>query len=181
MLDAIDGEWVELHLGVVSSPSGSALTLLAGDEDETRVIFRGWAPDLDSEDRREVLALITAKRSLQNVFGYPNEEAYSLDERGRLGIGIYELVGSNWADNIASFNDRTYWRDKQEHRDYLAKHGIPEMGPTHSSELRHFFIGSKDASVQLLAEELLVEIFDGESFGDVISKAVRRMLSVTYD
>ncbi|HEV3187738.1 MAG TPA: hypothetical protein VGZ04_06790 [Acidimicrobiales bacterium] len=181
MLDITHGEWVELHLGVVGSPSGSGLVLLDGDEDETRVVFRGYAPDFESDDRREALAIITAKRCLQSVFGYPNEEAYWLDERGSLGIGIYELIGSMWAENVAIFNDRTYWRDKQEHRDFLASHGISEMGPIHSSQLRHFFIGSKDSSVQLLAEELLVEIIDGKSFGEVISEAVHRMLNSTCD
>jgi hypothetical protein len=181
MLDVIHGKWVELHFGIVGSPSGSGLTLLGSDEDGTRVVFRGYAPDFESEDRREALALITAKRCQQSVFGYPNEEAYWLDERGELGIGIYELVGSVWAENVATFNDRTYLRDKREHRDYSASHRNLEMGLIHSRRLRHFFIGSKDSSVQLLAEELLVEIIDGKSFGEVVSEAVHRMLNPTYD
>lgn len=181
MLDVIHGEWVELHLNVVGSPSGSGLLLLDGDEDETRVIFRGYAPDIESEARREVMALVTAKRCQQSVFGYPNEDAYWQDERGNLGIGIYELVGSMWAENIASFNDRTYWREKQGDRDVLSTHGLSKGGPISLGQMRHFFIGSKDASVQLLAEELQVEIFDNKSFAEVIDEAVHRMMHPTLD
>lgn len=87
------------------------------------------------------------------MFGYPNEEAYWKDPRGGLEHGFFEIDDSQCRANIVGYNDRTYGI------------GRGQWAPGARSELRHYFIGSKDASCQLLAHALEVEVFDDRSFG----------------
>ena len=108
VLDYTSGIFVKLDLGFVPSPSGGGLSLLQAEEvHDMFVLLHGYTPDLDTPDRREATALVTVMGLIQSVFGYPNEEAYWLDSRGRLGHGFYEVQGSGWHANILEYNRRT--------------------------------------------------------------------------
>jgi hypothetical protein len=161
MLHESAGNFVELDLAFKPSADGGALFLYQREEDsECWLTMIGHLPPVPSSGITEVRALVTVSGVEQSIFGYPNEEAYWQDPRGGLEWGFYELVGSVWSEKLAEYNLRTY-------------------GPTQSSfgssfeGLRHFFVGSKDASAQFLAREITAEVFD-LSF-DVQGEAVRRM------
>jgi hypothetical protein len=152
MLDYLRGTPKRLTVGFLPSPSGGGLHAVQEEEvHNCYLVMQGYAPDLDSPDRVECPALITGTGFTQLVFGYPNEEAYLKDARGALDHGFYEIEGSGWGKAIDEFNNRSFGRP------YF------RAGPK-----RHFFIGSKDASCQLLADDLVVEPFQGRRFGEVV-------------
>lgn len=155
MLDYLGGTPRKLDLGFVPAPSGGGLTLFQQEEvHECYMVMIGYAPSMDSPERQQGCALVTATGFRQSVFGYPNEEAYWKDPRGRLGHGFYELVDSSWSDNVNEYNQRSF--------------GEPLFKrPRPTRRARHFFIGSKDASCQVLAVDLEVEVFPNETFGVV--------------
>jgi hypothetical protein len=161
MLDYLSGNPRKLELGFVPSPSGGALhAVQEEDVHNCYLVLQGYAPDLGSSDRIECPALVTAVGFTQLVFGYPNEEAYWKDPRGALDHGFYEIEGSSWSEAIDDYNSRSFGR--------LYFRG---------SAKKHFFIGSKDASCQLLADDLLVEPFPGCRFGDVVGMIPERIHS----
>ncbi len=95
----------------------------------------------------------------QSVFGYPNEDAFERDRRGDgLGHGFFEIEGSSWLTNLHEYNRETIESD------------IPISGDVP----RHYFIGSKDGSCQMLCRELLVEPFPGQSVGEVVREVEER-------
>ncbi len=173
MLDDTNGKWEALDLGFEGSPSGTGLMLVQGDEvHDAWVISSGYSPRLGATATSEVIALITLHGVIQTVFGYPNEEAYDCDPRGELGKGIYELKGSRWYANLREYNERTYWRGHkymEPHRETLA---YAEADPA-----RHFFMGSKDDSVQALCTDLSIELFPTLTFREVFDDAVQRFWS----
>jgi hypothetical protein len=160
MLDYISGTPRRLDLGFVPSPSGGGLHAVQEEEvHNCYFVLQGYAPDLDSPDRVECPALVTALGFVQVVFGYPNEEAYWKDARGGLGHGFYELEGSGWSHGIDHYNSRSYGRA------YFRGDG----------PRRHFFIGSKDASCQVLARDLTVEPLPGQGFTQVAAMIPQRI------
>ena len=122
-------------------------------------VLQGYAPDPGRGDRVECPALLTAIGFVQVLFGYPNEEAYWKDGRGGLDHGFNEIEGSGWSRAIADYNSRsfgsTYFRG--------------------DAAIRHFFIGSKDGSCQVLARELTVEPLPGQGFRQVVAMIPRRI------
>jgi hypothetical protein len=123
------------------------------------VVIRGYTPDdMSAPDRTEAIALVTIVGVVQSVFGYPNEEAYWRDPRGELQHGCYEVTGSKWADQVHQYNRLTYGDE----------YNAPSL-------LRHFFIGSKDASAQFLARDLQLEAQPGVAFTEVLEEARRRL------
>lgn len=123
-------------------------------------VLIGYTPSLNAEDRREVVALVTVSGLVQAVFGYPNEEAVWKDPRGDLAGGIDEIAGSRWAQNINESNRRSFGAD------YNWRAGRPP---------RHFFVGSKDATAQFLAYDLLVEVFVDARYKEVFAEALCRL------
>lgn len=122
-------------------------------------VLLGYAPDINDPDRIECPALVTAIGFVQFTFGYPNEEAYWKDERGRLGHGFYEIDGSGWSEAVDDYNTRSF-------------------GTVYfrwDTPLRHFFIGSKDASCQVLARDLTVEPLPGHTFNQVVAMIPQRI------
>lgn len=162
MADYTTGEVRELDIPFTVSPSGGGLYVLQAEERRNAyVILLGYTPSLDADDRRECVALFTVRGVLQSVFGYPNEEAYWHDPRGKIGTRVVEIVGSKWTDEIDSYNERTYGT------------ALPWSQPR-----RHFFFGSKDASVQFLATDIEIEMFAeprGSAFEQARQVALTRL------
>ena len=125
--------------------------------DACYLIMIGYSPDLDSPSRNEAPALITGAGCVQTVFGYPNEEAFWKDPRGELGHGCYEILGSSWVEHLHDYNRRSF--------------GAP-LNLT--ADLRHFFVGSKDTSCQILATALECEVFPELTFRSVVEESHRR-------
>jgi hypothetical protein len=168
MLDVTGGTWRELDLGVRGSASGNGMVVLQRDESPSAfVVFVGYASNHDDPQRREVVALVTILGLVQSVFGYPNEEAYWHDPRGSLStVGIFELLDSSWGKNIRDYNDRTF---------YAANTHMLQWRSEEFAEARHFFIGSKDNSVQFLANDIRAEIFALSKFGAVANSALAKL------
>jgi hypothetical protein len=166
VLDHDGGAFTELDLGFVPSPSGGFMSLLQQEEvHDAFLVLHGYTPRLDAPDRREATALVTVAGFSQSVFGYPNEEAFWFDERGHdLGAGFYEVRGSRWLDNMAEYNRRTY-ASRDPEWDLKGKY----------LSARHFFIGSKDASAQVLAQGLRAEVFTDVPYRAVRDIALRRL------
>jgi hypothetical protein len=159
MLDFMSGTPRRLPAGFLPSPSGGGLHAVQEEGVHSCfLVMQGYAPDLDSPDRVECPALVIGIGFTQLVFGYPNEEAYWKDSRGALDHGFYEIDGSGWGRSIDDYNSRSFGRP------YFR-----------GSSKRHFFIGSKDASCQLLADDLLVEPFRGRRFEEVVGMIPARI------
>jgi hypothetical protein len=159
MLDYLSGTPRKLDVGFVPSPSGGGMHFW--QEEEVRNCYLalvGYAPDLDSATRVETPVLITGVGCLQSVFDYPNEEAFWKDPRGELGHGCYEILGSSWAAHVDEYNRRSFGE------------------PLHVSRtVHHYFVGSKDASCQLLAGDLQVEVFPEMTLQQVVQKSHPRV------
>lgn len=152
VLDYLSGVPKELDLGFVPSPSGGGLHAVQEEEIHCcYFVLHGYAPDLESPERVECPALVTASGFVQLVFGYPNEEAYWKDPRGEIGHGFFEIEGSKWSRAINNYNIRSFGSPYYP----LEKH-------------KHYFIGSKDASCQVLAEDLKAEVFPEHRFEEVV-------------
>jgi hypothetical protein len=165
VLDYTGGTFVRLDLGFVPSPSGAGLCLIQAEEvHDVFVLLYGYTPGLDAPDRQEATALVTVIGLNQSVFGYPNEEAFWYDNRGDVGHGFYEVQDSGWHANILDYNRRTYG----------SRNPTWQMQGMFESP-RHFFVGSKDDSAQLLAQGLRVESFTDRSYRQVRDEAIRRM------
>lgn len=159
MIDYLTGEPRRLDYGFVPSPSGGGLHAVQEEEvHNCFLVMQGYAPDLDSPDRVECPALITGVRFTQLLFGYPNEEAYERDPRGMLDHGFFEFEGSGWSNAVDEYNSRSF--------------GGPYRW---SAPKRHFFIGSKDVSCQILADDLAVEVFPGRRFSEVVEMVPQRV------
>ena len=116
------------------------------------IVIDGYAPDMASPDRIKTSALITGAACVQSVFGYPNEDAFWKDPRGELDHGCFEIEGSQRQANIDDYNRRSFgdcycWREPP---------------------LRHYFVGSKDGSCQVLATNLEVELFPGRPRWEIV-------------
>jgi hypothetical protein len=159
MLDYLSGVPRRLECDFVPSPSGGGLHAVQEEEvHHCYIVLQGYTPDLHSPDRVECPALVTGVGFTQVVFGYPNEEAYWEDARDGLEHGFFEVEGSGWSAAIDDYNNRSigtaYFRGRSQ---------------------RHFFIGSKDASCQLLADDLKVEVFPGHQFIEVVGMIQQRI------
>jgi hypothetical protein len=159
MLDYLNGTPKRLDLGFTPSPSGGGLHLVQEEDvHDCYLVLQGYAPNLDNADRIECPALVTGIRFTQLVFGYPNEEAYWKDSRGTLDHGFYEIEGSGWGNAIDDYNNLSFGK------------AYFRGGPK-----RHFFVGSKDASCQLLADDLVVDPFPGRRFAEVVDLIPERI------
>lgn len=122
----------------------------------------GYTPSLTSRDRVECAALITVRGVVQCIHGYPNEEAFWKDPRGDLSAGVYEVLESEWSDEIDAYN--------------LATFGTTYLG---DRSKRHFFIGGKDSSAQFLADSVSLDLFTDEplllSYRAALDEALRRL------
>lgn len=166
MLDYTGGVFVKLDLGFTPSPSGGGLFVVQAEEvGDAFVLMYGYTPSLDAADRREGTALITVIAVQQSVIGYPNEEAFWCDDRGDVGHGFYELIGSAWSANVAEYNNRTYGSRHQS-----TPGGLTWLPPAH-----HFFVGSKEDSAQFLAQALRVEMFTDRPYNAVRDEVIRRI------
>jgi hypothetical protein len=154
----------KLDFGFRPSPSGGGLYAIQEEEFfNCCLVMLGYAPDLDDPGRVECPALVTSVGFVQFTFGYPNEEAFLKDPRG-LGHGLYEIEGSTWSDAIDDYNMRSF--------------GEPYF--RWSRPLRHYFIGSKDSSCQVLAQGLTVEPLPGLSFSEVVARIPERIHDRSY-
>ena len=126
-------------------------------------VICGYSPSLTACERQEGAALITVSRVTQYIVGYPNEEAYWRDPRGEIGHGICEIIGSGWRESVDSYNRATFGTD----------YASAWTGG------KHFFIGSKDASAQFLADQIDLEVFMGATmraaYTDARREALRRL------
>jgi hypothetical protein len=154
VLDYDGGAFIELDLGFTPSPDGGGMSFLQQEEvHDAFLLLHGYTPGLDAPGRKEATALVTIIGLSQSVFGYPNEEAFWFDPRAEeLGHGFYELQGSRWRENINDYNRRTYG-SRPGNTDW-------HLGGKYENA-RHFFIGSKDVSAQVLAQGLRIESFHG--------------------
>jgi len=128
---------------------------------ECFVVIGGYSPNVESPTRVEAIGLVRAGGFVQTVFGYPNEQAYWKDPRGEFDHGIFEIRDSRWFSNIDDYNARTF--------------GGPWFGAFPRPELHHYFIGGKDASCQILAKELELQVITDKAFGSVCDD-VRRIM-----
>ncbi len=133
----------KLDLPFQPSPSGTGLTVIAREENRNAyAVSVGYTPSLASQDRVECAALITIRGVVQSIHGYPNEEAFWKDPRGKLGHGVYEILGSAWIAELNTYNRASF--------------GTAFIT---GDEIRHFFIGGKDSSAQFLAKSLSLDLF----------------------
>ena len=154
VVDDVNGTVRELDIPFTGEPSGGGLFVLQNEESQNAyVLLIGYTPSLDAEARHECVALFTVRKVVQGVFGYPNEEAYWHDPRGEIATRVVEIVGSKWADEIDSYNERTY--------------GTALPWP----QTRHFFLGSKDASVQFLASDIAIDLFSEQPMSSAFQQA----------
>jgi len=154
--------FVKMNLGFCPSPSGGALALYQEEEVHSCwLTLRGYGQEA-GETSAEFWALITIRGVVQTVFGYPNEESYLKDDRGLDEVGIFELVGSAWPAKLQTYNDATFGASKRSF-----------------GHLHHFFVGSKDVSVQALAQDLELELFEINI--DIQLEALRRLRRYRYE
>jgi|SRR5215470_17275590 len=144
--------------GFVPVPSGAGAVVIHAEEGrDCRVVLAVFRP----ADQARKIAIVTLEWCQQSVFGYPNDEAYWHDPRGsagdRRGYGFYEVLSSTWPARLPAYN----------------RHAFPDSTPAHYARMRHFFIGSHDASGEFLAEDLTVEVTD-LSYQDALGEAVNR-------
>ncbi|HUZ53036.1 MAG TPA: hypothetical protein VMU94_10975 [Streptosporangiaceae bacterium] len=74
------------------------------------------------------------------------------------------MLSSAWPQRIIAFN----------------RHAFPGRTPGHYAGLRHFFIGCHDTSGEFLAQDLTVEVTDG-NFGAALREAVNRTCGTLDD
>ena len=163
MADDTNGTVQELDFPFTISPSGGGLFVLQKEErSNAYVLLIGYTPSLHAEPRRECVGLFTVRAVIQSVFGYPNEEAYWRDPRGKIGDRVVEIVGSKWTDDIDAYNQRTFGT------------AYPWSRPW---PRRHFFFGSKDESVQFLASDIKIELFTDEPLSSAYERATASALA----
>ena len=149
---------VELDLGLVPDPSGSAEVLVA-DELMTMLVFMAW----DTRARSNVCAIATFRGCVQAVFGYPNDEAWPghpYFDVGTWTYGILEVVGSDWSNRL------------------MEQNRVAFPASTQSATRRHFIVACHEDVVELLAADVEVEAVPG-SFEDALLTAVRRLTPST--
>lgn len=168
VLDDRTGTFVELDFNFRPHASGGGKRVYQEEEvQDAYVVLYGTTPkDQGSPQSKNAVALATVVGLVQSVFGYPNEESFWHDPRGRIGHGFFELVGSQWADHVDDYNTRTY--------------GKVLFSPARGA-VRHFFIGSKDCSAQFLARELRVELFVTQSADFVEAEVQRRLKNWVFE
>lgn len=162
--DGLSGTIRELSFPFTVSPSGGDLAVFAAEERRNAyVLLCGYTPSLNADERQECVALVTIGRVSQLRYGYPNEEAFWKDPRGKLDHGVFEIVGSGWREAIDSYNRASFGTDWWH----------PDSSP------RHFFIGSKDSSAQFLASEIELEIYTDTplraAYAEARQEALRRL------
>jgi hypothetical protein len=125
------------------------------------VVMHGYTPDLAAMNSELVIALVTFRYVVQSRFGYPNDEVYTV-LFGGVGTGIFEVIDSDWKSELKTTDEEifgpTNWFDPRE---------LPPV--------RHFFIGSKDASFSALARDIDVELVSDRTYGDVIMEVAGRL------
>jgi hypothetical protein len=146
--------------GVIPSPSGAGTLVLQGeDEPDCLLVMEVFS----ESDRSNQTAIVTVRGCQQAIWGYPNDEAYARDPRGRAGdepsYGFFEVLASAWPQRIAEYN----------------RHAFPSTSLESHLELRHFFIGCHDASGEFLADGLHIEL-PGTDFRTTAQRALDRFL-----
>ncbi|TVT22665.1 hypothetical protein LWP59_37045 [Amycolatopsis acidiphila] len=144
--------------GVIPSPSGAGTLVLQGEGYPDCLLVM----EVFSEtDRSNEIAIVTVKGCQQAIFGYPNDEAYARDPRGRAGdepsYGFFEVLSSTWAQRLAEYN----------------RHAFPSTSVEPWRALRHFFIGCHDDSGEFLGESLHIEL-PGTDFQTTAQHAFER-------
>jgi hypothetical protein len=171
MLESFEGTVRELDFdGWRPSPSGGDMVVVQQEEVHVcTVVVSVSAKRPGRGSLRGAVAVADLSAPAQTVFGYPNEEAYGHDPRG-LEHGFYEILDSPWAENLRRYNRATYGRSRSNRQPGRER---PAEWPT--GALRHFFIGSKDASFQALALDIDVTIDETHSFDEIASEAFSRI------
>jgi hypothetical protein len=144
--------------GVIPAPSGAGALLLHTEEGpDCLVVLVVFRP----ADKAKLTAIVTFERCEQSVFGYPNDEAYSRDPRGRAGdepsYGFFEVLDSAWPARLAAYN----------------RHAFPATTPSSYAGLRHYFIGCHDGSGEFLADSMKIELTSG-SYAQAAREALQR-------
>lgn len=144
--------------GLIPAPSGAGALLLHAEEGlDCLVVLGVFRP----ADKTRLTAIVTFERCMQSVFGYPNDEAYGHDPRGaagdRPGYGFFEVEHSAWPGRLTAYN----------------RHAFPDRTPAHYASLRHFFIGSHDASGEFLARSMKIEL-TSSNYGEAAREALQR-------
>jgi hypothetical protein len=150
----VASELVELNLGTIPSPAGSAELLLV-DEWSCRLVFLPTTA-LPGRPRTGVA---TFARCRQAVFGYPNDEA----RRGhplyrKCSYGFYEVIGSDWPRRLEALNRVTF----------------PDTTSGWDTA-RHFVVACHERLVEVLADDVSLEV-DERPFDEVAVDALRRNL-----
>lgn len=60
------------------------------------------------------------------------------------------------------------------------RHAFPDGTPSHYAALRHYFVGSHDASGEFLAQAMKIELTGG-SYGEAAREAIRRTAGPVVD
>jgi hypothetical protein len=145
---------------VIPAPSGAGALLLHAEEGLDCLVVLGV---LRPADKANLTAIVTLERCMQSVFGYPNDEAYWRDPRGAAGdepgYGFFEVINSTWPARLITYN----------------RHAFPDRTPPHYATLRHYFIGSHDASGEFLAQGMRIELTDG-SYDNAAREAMKRIV-----
>jgi hypothetical protein len=128
---------------VIPSPAGPGTLVFHGENDPDCLLVM----EVFSEsDRSNEVAIVTVKGCQQAIFGYPNDEAYERDPRGRNGdepsYGFFEVLSSTWPQRLADYN----------------RYAVPGTRADACHHLRHFFIGCHDASGEFLGKSLHIEL-----------------------
>jgi hypothetical protein len=142
----------------------SALTIIHREEGRFAFVVLFVHPSSHDApgDQWDTPAILHANGVEQCVSGYPNNEAWEKDPRLREEIGICEILDSGWLASLSNYNEATYGRRIEGSWGY-------DIGGLH-----HFFIGSHEGSVQILAREISLEVFPDESHAWCEREALRR-------
>jgi hypothetical protein len=164
VLDDRTGFLVELDFDFCPYHSGAGMRLYQEEGAPNAVVtLYGLAPkDPCAPGRKYAAGLITIVGCVQSVFGYPDENTFCRDPRGEVGRGFFEVIESQWAANLDDYNKRAHGREYFSHMDRA---------------VRHFFVGSKDGSVQFLARDIRFEVFFPQSSEFLEEEAQRRLRS----
>ena len=105
---------------------------------ETDVLLSFDAIGTGDRDRQELRAIVTFDLCFITRFGYPNDEAlggHPLAKRGLRWYGVFEIIGSSWAAELAARNRISF--------------------PNSSSDFgRHFIFTFHDSTFECLARGL---------------------------